>query len=234
MRAGKIVLLVVGIIVILISLAPLLVGGGLMIAERTLRDNEGFYTAPRFNLTRDSYAIVTEPANIDVDGDWDWIAWLRQRQSTDFLTIKVEGSSTNTSKHVFLGIAEANDLRTYLQDVTYDEITDLDMRPADLGYTTHAGTRQPELPTEQIFWASYAHGSGTQELRWNIEQGTYSLVLMNADASQGVNLQVAIGVKAPPVLGGISLGLLIGGLVLLGVGILLIVLAVRSPRTSTL
>ncbi|KKK74786.1 hypothetical protein LCGC14_2880260, partial [marine sediment metagenome] len=43
-----------------------------------------------------------------------------------------------------------------------------------------------------------AYGEETQTLEWGIKEGTYSLVLMNDDGSQGLDLAVSIGVKYPP------------------------------------
>lgn len=232
MSAGKIVLLVFGIIILLVSLVPLLAGGGLMWVEKALRDSEGFYTTPVIQLEKDSYAIVTEPANIDLGGDWEWISWGRRWDPTDFLTLKIEGSSNNPSTQIFLAMAEVSDLETYLQDVKYDEVTDFRIRRPSLEYTDHPGTSRPEAPTTQTFWTASAYGEGTQTLEWGIEEGTYSLVLMNDDGSQGLDLAVSIGVKVPPVVGWIGVAILVVGLVLLGVAVLMLYLAVRRPKPS--
>ena len=227
MSGGKIVLLVFGIIILLISLVPLLSGGGLMWAEKALRDSEGFYTTKAIQLEKDSHAIVTKPANIDLGGDWEWFSWGRRWHPSDFLTLKIEGSSNDPSKQIFIGMAEVSDLEAYLEDVDYDEVTDFRLRRPRLGYTNHPGTSEPQAPTTQTFWTASAHGGGTQSLEWGVEEGTYSLVLMNDDGSRGLDLNALVGVKVPPVVWGISVGLLIGGIVLLGIAILMIYLAVR-------
>ena len=232
MKAGKIVLLVFGIIVLLISLVPLLGGGALMWAEKALRDSEGFYTTPAIRFEKDSHAIVTKPANIDLGGDWEWVFWGRCWDPSDFLTIKVEGSSDNSSKQIFIGVAEVQDLEAYLKDVEYDEVTDFSIRRSRLDYTNYPGTSQPQAPTTQEFWTASAHGEGTQTLEWGIEEGTYSLALMNEDGSRGLNLNASVGVKVPAVIWGISVGLLVVGLVLLGVAILMICLAIRRSKTT--
>ena len=232
MKAGKIVLLVFGVIVLLISLVPLLAGGGLMWAEKTLRDSEGFYTTPAIQLEKDSHAIVTGHANIDLGGDWEWLSWGRRCDPSDFLTLKIEGSSNDPSKQIFIGVAEVSDLEAYLKDVEHDEITDFRIRRPSLGYTNHRGTSEPEAPTSQAFWTASAHGEGTQTLEWGIEEGTYSVALMNDDGSRGLNLAASVGVKVPPVVGGIGIGLLVVGLVLLAVAILMIYLGVRRPKTA--
>lgn len=232
MKAGKIVLLVFGIIILLISLVPLLAGGGLMWAEKALRDSEGFYTTPAIQLEKDSHAIVTGHANIDLGGDWEWISWGRRWAPSDFLTLKIEGSSNDPSKQIFLGIAQVRDLEAYLNDVEYDEISDFRIHRPSLSYTNHPGTSEPKAPTSEAFWTASAHGEGTQTLEWGIEEGTYSVALMNEDGSRGLNLAVSVGVKVPPVVGGIGIGLLVVGLVLLVVAILMIYLAVRRPKTA--
>lgn len=233
MKAGKIVLLVFGIIILLISLVLLMGGGGLMWAERALRDSEGFYTTPAIQLEKDSHAIVTKPANIDLGGDKGWFSWGGKRWGpSDFVTIKIEGSSNDPSKQIFLGIAKASDVENYLADVEYDEITDFTIHDGSFDYTNHPGTLTPEDPTTQTLWTVSAHGEGTQALEWGIEEGTYSVALMNEDGSRGLNLAASVGVKVPPVVGGIGIVLLVIGIVLLAVAILMIYLAVRRPRVA--
>ena len=140
MKAGRIVLLVFGVIVLLISLVPLLGGGGLMWADKALRDSQGFYTTPAIQLEKGSHAIVTGHANIDLGGDWEWLSWGRRWDPSDFLTLKIEGSSNDPEKQIFIGVAEVQGLEAYLEDVEYDEISDLRIRHASLGYTNHPGT----------------------------------------------------------------------------------------------
>lgn len=229
MSAGKIVLLVFGVIVLLVSVVLLLPGGALMWAERALKDSEGFYSTKTIQLERDSYAIVTKPADIDLKGDWEWPFWGGHWDPSDFLTLKIEGSNNDPSQQIFIGVAEASDLEVYLRDVEYDEITRFRIRPRRLGYTNHPGSSGPAAPITQTFWTASAHGAGTQTLEWGIEPGTYSFVLMNEDGSRGLNLSTIVGVKIPPILWGVSVGLLVGGIVVLAIAILMIYLAVRRP-----
>ena len=65
MSAGKIILLVFGIIGLLISIVFLVGGGILLWAQNTIKDTEGFYNTKTIQIEKDSYAIVTGPANID-------------------------------------------------------------------------------------------------------------------------------------------------------------------------
>jgi len=232
MSGGKIVLLIFGIIVLLVSLVLLLPGGALMWAEKALRDDEGFYTTKTIEFDRDSYAILTEPANIDLGEEWEWLPWVRSWCPSDFLTLKIEGSSSDSSKQIFIGVAETSDLERYLTGVEYDEITDFKFRRLSPKYTNHPGTSEPLAPTSQAFWTASAHGAGTQTLEWGIESGTYSFLLMNEDGSRGLDLEALVGIAVPSVLWGIGVGLLIGGLVVLALAVLMIYLAVRRPKTT--
>jgi len=230
MSGGKIVLLVFGVIVLLVSLVLLLPGGALIWAERTLRDGEGFYTSKSIELDRDSYAIITESANIDLGDEWEWLPWVRSWGPSDFLTLKIEGSSSDSSKQIFIGVAETSDLKGYLAGVEYDEFSDFNFRRLKPEYTNHPGTSEPLAPTSQAFWIASAHGAGTQTLEWAIESGTYSFLLMNEDGSRGLDLEALIGIAVSSLLWGIGVGLLIGGLVAMALAILMIYLALRQRK----
>ncbi len=230
MSGGKIALLVFGIIVLLVSPVLLLPGGVLIWAERTLRDGEGFYTSKAIELDRDSYAIVTEPANIDLGDEWEWLPWVRNWGPSDFLTLKIEGSSSDSSKQIFIGVAETSDLEGYLRGVEYDEVSDFKFDHLKPEYTNRSGTSEPVAPTSQAFWIASAYGAGTQTLEWAIESGTYSFLLMNEDGSRGLDLEASIGIAVPSVLGGIGVWLFIGGLVVLALAVLMLYLAVRQRK----
>ena len=228
MSAGKALLLVFGAIVVLIAAGLLIGGGALMWTEGALKDTEGFYTTRTVPLTRDSYAIVSEPAEIDLGPAWilDW---------SRLVTVKVEATSNDPSKGLFIGIAETEAASAYLAGVEHDEITELHIRGrrADrVEYRNHPGTSPPAAPTSQTFWIASAHGPGTQTLKWDLEEGSYLLVLMNEDGSRGIDLQGTIGARVPW-LPGVGIGLLLGGIAVLVIGLVLIVLGARgAPPVS--
>jgi len=223
MGAAKVLVAIVGVLIILGAL-PLLFGGGFLLwAHYGLSDGAGFITTGTVDIDRDSYAIVTEPAEIEIDPSGLW--W-----SGKLVTLRVEGSSADPEKGIFIGIASESDLDTYLENVEYDEVTELTVFPYDITYTTIYGNSSPSPPAAQSFWEAQAWGTGTQSLQWNIESGTYSLVLMNDDGSDGVDLEVAFGIKVPLIFG-VGIGLLVGGLFLLALGIVIVALALRRPES---
>jgi uncharacterized membrane protein len=229
MSAGKIILLIFGIIGLLISIGLLVGGGTLLWADSTIKDSEGFYTTKTIEIEKDSHAIVTGPADFDVEtgSDWGW-GW----DLGDLVTFKIEGSSNDPSKQIFIGVAMESDVDTYLSGVDHDEITDLNIYPYSVDYKHHSGSVVPGTPNSQTFWSESTYGAGTQILEWELEPGSHSLVLMNEDGSSGIDMDIVLGAKVPLLLG-IGIGLLVGGVIVLSISILMIFLAARKPRVVT-
>ncbi|MBA7701660.1 hypothetical protein ES703_110404 [subsurface metagenome] len=223
MSAGKIILLVFGVIVVLISFSLMAGGGALIWADATHVDSEGFIKSDAIHIERDSRAVVTGSIEIDEEA-------LRVLNWMGVITVfEVEGRSNNPSKQIFIGVADESDVETYLNNVDYDEITfiDIDWLSFDeVTYTSHLGSSTPIAPTSQTFWAASAHGAGTQTMGWETEVGSHSIVLMNDDGSSGVDLSAIFKAKIPSIFG-FGVGLLIGGIVLLIVGGFMVYLAVR-------
>jgi uncharacterized membrane protein len=225
--AGKVILLVFGGIGLLISVALLVGGGVLFWADNVIKDSEGFYATGTIRTEKDSYATVTGPTDIDMDAGWDWgWGW----NLGNLATFRVEGSSNDAAKQVFIGVARESDLDAYLSGVEHDEMTRLHMFPYRLDYRHRSGSVVPGAPTSQTFWTESTHGAGTQSLEWELEAGRHSLVLMNADGSAGVDMDIVLAAKVP-LLFGVSVGLLVGGVVALSVSILMIYFAARRRDT---
>ena len=224
MGVGKILLLVFGIIIVVVAIGMMAAGGGGLWANSALKDDEGYFTTKTIRIDKDSYAIVSEPQDIDIGSVWVW-DW------GHLATIKVEGSNDDPSKNIFIGIARESDLRDYLSDVEYDEVIELEINPDKFEYRNRPGSSEPAAPTTQIFWDEKAHGLGTQTMEWELESGTWSLVAMNEDGSAGLDLSIVLGAKIPWLFG-VGLGLLLGGIVVLLLGAFMIVLAVRRSQRS--
>ena len=110
-------------------------------------------------------------------------------------------------------------------------MTDVDFSPFRVDYDRERGKGRPAAPASQDFWAASAQGNETQTLTWDIADGDWSLVVMNADGSAGVDARVSAGAKLPwlTALGWGTLGAGVLGLAIAG---LMTGLAIRSPRAS--
>ena len=228
MSAGRIVLIVFGAIILLVALALIAAGGTLVWLDKAHSESEGFITTNTIYLERASYAITTEPAEIDFEIEIEpwWFV-----DGHDIATIKVQGSSEDSSKQIFIGIADEADVQAYLNSVNYDEISEFRVSPFRVYYTNHPGSSAPAAPTSQTFWIISEYGPGTQTLEWEVETGNWVLVLMNTDGSVGTDLNGVVGIKVPWIFG-VGLGILIGGIVLLIISIVMIVLASRRPKVG--
>jgi len=224
MSAGKIVLLVFGVIVVLISFGLLAGGGALIWVDATHVDDEEFINSDTINIERDTHAVITGPIDIDEEAlrVVNWMGII-----TDF---EIEGRSNDSSKGIFIGVADESDVEAYLSNVAYDEMTFIDfgwqLSIDDIIYTKHPGNSIPVAPTSETFWTASSHGNGTQTMAWETEAGRHSIVLMNDDGSAGVDLSVIYKVKIPSIFG-LSVGLLVGGILVLIGGCFMVYFAVR-------
>ena len=90
-----------------------------------------------------------------------------------------------------------------------------------------AGESTPEPPGDQTFWVAQVTTEDADELTWEVESGDWTVVMMNADASRGVDVDARLGIKVDWLLPAL-IGLLALGLVLLAGGTLLVIFASRG------
>jgi hypothetical protein len=96
--------------------------------------------------------------------------------------------------------------------------------------TELAGSAPAVPPTGTDIWVAQTSGSGPRSLQWTPGNGNWTVVVMRADGTAGVSATMRAAATVPA-LTGVSVGLLLGGLVLLAGGGLLIALAVHRAQT---
>jgi len=206
----------------LIVATPLLIGGGtVLMVETTLTDAEGFITSTPIEVDVDGYALVAGPAEIDISPEIP--LELGQMAS---IRLQIVGEGERSSQGVFVGIADSGVVDDYLGGVPYAVPETVDEESMTLSYrVAEESGALPGRPADQPFWIASTSGTGPQELVWEIEDGTYSIVVMNDDASDGLSFETRIGAHIP-LLKPIGTGLLVGGSVVMALGALLVALAV--------
>jgi hypothetical protein len=202
--AGRVVLIVVGVIAALLSLGLLAGGTALVVVDQTQRDEDGFLMSPSEDFSTATYAIVSESADVDFGGSES-----AARAILGDVRIRSE-----SDRDVFIGIARDTDVEEYLSGVEYSVVTDIEKNP---DYSDHPGGAPTSPPGDQDFWVASASGSGQQTLEWEPEDGSWSAVLMNSDGSRGVASELSIGAELDAALW--------VGIVLLAIGALLAALA---------
>ena len=227
MSAGKIILLIFGSIIVLISFGLIAGGGTLLWADAKYVDSEGFLTSDTLRIERDSYAVVAGPIEIDEVA-------LDVLRTMGVITIfEFEGMNNNPSKQIFMGVADEADLNNYLNNVNYDEITSIDfgwhLDFDEVTYVDHPGNSTPSSPSSETIWTASADGAATQTLEWETEVGSYSIVMMNADGSSDIDLDIVFKAKIPSIVR-YAVGLLVAGIILLIIGGLMVFFAVCKNK----
>jgi hypothetical protein len=219
MSGGRIALLVIGSILALVSLGLLAGGGALVWAHATQRDDDGYYSTRFERFESDGYAIRSEDLDLGTEGP-DWLF-----EEGRLGTVRLAGASEIPGKELFLGIGPRTEVEAYLNGVDHDVLVDFEVDPFRAEYRDESGTRAPEPPGSQPFWAAV----GERRLEWDVAEGNWVAVVMNADASRGVSADISAGAKTNLVIWAaviaLGLGVLFGGL-----AAILIVLAVRGAH----
>ena len=204
----------------------LLAAGGLALWANGKKDDDGYLTTKSERFATGTYALATDDLDIDSHGT----GWLVDTDRYGKVRLKVQ---PRAGKPVFVGIARSDDVARYLDGTAHAELTDLSTDPFRAQYQPHAGDAPATLPSQQRFWTASAQGAGQQKLTWNVEHGSWSVVVMNADGSRGVDARVSAGANVP-ILSTIAWGALGAGLVLLIAAGGLVAVGVRSAGTSAL
>jgi hypothetical protein len=222
--AGRIGLIVAGAVAGILALGALGLGAGSLWADGEKND-QGYLTTDSERFAAGTRALATDNLDVDLDGV-DWLV-----DSGDFGKVQLEVAS-ESDEPVFVGIARTAEVTSYLRGVDRTRVTDLDADPlgrVESSYERESGHRRPAAPAQQSFWAASTQGRGAQTLDWRVDDGDWSVVVMNADGSRGVAADVKAGAKVPFLdeLGWSAIG---GGGVLLIGALALIVAGVRPPR----
>ena len=218
---GRVITIVASALVALFALGFLVAGGALLWIDGK-KDEQGYITSGAERFATDTAAIATSGLDVDLDGAESIVG----PDSYGKLRLKVAAQG---DKPVFVGIARRSNVTTYLSGTAHTTLTDVDYSPFHADYRDARGNRDAAPPSTQRIWAASTVGSGTQTLDWDVDEGNWSIVVMNADGSPGVDVDVRAGAKVPHLAGfgwvsigtGTALVVIAGGLLFVGL---------RGPR----
>ena len=214
--------IVVGGFVAVIAAVFLAVGGALIWGE-SQKDADGYLSTDSERYATTTNAIATEDLDLDDTGPGVIVG----EDAYGKVRLRVE---PNADKPLFVGIAPTDRVESYLAGTSHTTLTDVDYAPFEADYHDADGTRRPAAPAAQDIWAASAHGTGTQTLTWDVESGSWSVVVMNADGSAGVDAGVSAGANVP-VMDDLAWAATSTGLVLMGGALVLLVVGIRArPR----
>jgi hypothetical protein len=224
MNGRSIALIVTGSLATLLAVG-LLAGGGLALWGNAQKDSDGYLSTDTHQFEAGTRALATENLDIDLDGG-DVIM-----DTGDLGKVRLQVESRD-DKPVFVGVARTSAVDDYLAGVSHTTLTDVSTTPFDADYDDHSGHRRPVAPADAQIWAASEQGSGKQTLNWEIHDGDWSVVVMNADGSRGVDADISTGAKVPFLneLGWTAVG---SGSFALLAGVALLVAGFRRPSDPT-
>ena len=218
---GRVVAVVIGSLLALVSVGLLGAGGTAMWADLTHRDGAGFVTSDVHEFSTAGSALATDPVELGDPG----IGWLYSGIVLGEVRIRVEPSEPGST--LFVGIGPTADVDRYLAGVSRTVIEDL---WTDTVSTSGGGTPR-SAPGTQDFWVASVAGTGSQTLKWDPANGSWTVVVMNAEGEPGVSVATDLGAEMP-LLMAIAVGSLAFGVAFLIGGVLLITGAVRRSRAG--
>jgi hypothetical protein len=217
---GRIAGLVLGVLLVLVALILLAAGGTGLWADRTQRDG-GYVTTDVHAFSISGSALATEPTRLGAAG----IGWLYSPGLLGKVRIRV--TPGNPRAPLFVGIGRSADVDRYLAGVNRTVVTDFFADKLE----AVAGGPARSAPGAQRFWVASSAGAGTRTVLWKPSNGSWDVVVMNADARPGIDVRAELGARMPAVLW-IAVGVTAAGALFLAGGGLLIASAVRGRRGS--
>jgi hypothetical protein len=218
MKATKLIAAVVGVPMVLGSVA-LTVLGGIALA---VPDDDGWVSAGPIRVSSDAVALVGEDIRIDmgthIGNGGTHLGW-------GGVTARIEATSRN-GKDIFIGVANDQDVASYLSGVAVARIESFHHDPA---FEERNGLTAISPPAEHDIWvASSVDGS----LEWDVTDGDWVVVLLSADGSAGVDVSLSGAARIPylSVVAAVAIAL---GLIGMTFGTLLTYYGVRAVRAPS-
>jgi hypothetical protein len=221
--AGRVAAVVAGALAALLAIGAFAVGGVLLYADGH-KGHDGYLTTASHRFHTKTSALATQNIDLNTDApdglvDGSGLGHVRLR------------ATSNAGKPVFVGIARTRDVDAYLRGTAHATVTDVNYGAFErfrASYRTHGGAR-PAPPAQQRFWTASTSGPGSRTLDWKARDGSWSVVVMNADGSPRVDTAVKVGSDAPWLTAAAwtSIGL---GAVIAAIAAALLVAGLRPPR----
>jgi hypothetical protein len=215
-----VVVVVIGSFLALLGVIGVLAGGALTLAAATQRDGAGYFHTDTERFSSGTFAITSNDVDLGTGTrPKDWGVELG-----DLFRVRLRAAPAERGVPVFVGIGRTADVNRYLHGVSRDVVRDVDLDPFRVKYRTIAGGSEPGAPGDEDFWVAKSGGPGRRTVVWEPTSGNFTVVLMNADGSRGVDANASVGVSVHH-LWAIVAGLFVVGVILLAGGVALIVAA---------
>ena len=222
--AGRVVAIVLGCLVFVVA-GGLIAGGiTLAVAQGAVRDDTGFLMSAEEEFQTPTHAITS--SNME----------MRMADSGGFVPERLLGDTKLmvtplNGKAVFVGIGATAEVEDYLAGVAHTTVVEFTNGAAEPVYQDLPGEAPTTAPAGAVTWAAQASGTGPQGVVWSLEEGDWTIVVMNADGSADVAVDLAAGAEFPAIGTVVAVLLSLGGCLLI-LAAVLIIGALRAAGTE--
>ncbi|HET6848329.1 MAG TPA: DUF4389 domain-containing protein [Gaiellales bacterium] len=230
---GGVIMTVLGALGVLVGLALIIAGSGVLWVDQTQRDSRGFVMSPTERLTTQTPAITAAYQRTNdalharsLAFDTHGPSWLF---TSDRLgTLRIHAHTAN-GRQLFVGIAPTAKAEDYLAGVSHAELNGFPN--GNPRYVDQPGRASAPRPAAQTFWAAKATGNNVA-LSWHVRHGDWTIAVMNANGAPGVSTDAQLGARLAFLgeLAGILLGI---GLVSAAAAAALMVFGIRRLNRPT-
>ncbi|NGN62692.1 hypothetical protein G5C51_02090 [Streptomyces sp. A7024] len=175
-------------VTVVVAVLLLIAGGVATWAAAEQAGGGGWFSTPREEFRTSARALVTDELEVSTGRPGD-----PSNDIGELGAVRVRVDRVRGEQPLFVGIARRGDVDRYLRDVAHERLARVHNDPFRADFTRAAGNRTPARPGDQHFWV--ATGSDTRDLVWDKSHGTWTLVVMNADASPDIAIRADIGLR---------------------------------------
>jgi len=163
----------------------LFAAGGVLLWADGQKDDQGYLNTSSERFSTRTAALATENLDVDLDG-------LSSAVGDDTLgRVRLDVRPAG-AEPVFAGIARTQDVDDYLRGTAHTIVRDVDTDPFRAHYGDRPGDRRIAPPAGESIWVASSTGGA---LDWKVRDGDWSVVVMNADGSRGVDAGVSAAAK---------------------------------------
>jgi hypothetical protein len=217
---GRVASVLAGGLLMLLAVA-LLSAAGVAVWANTHRNAAGYVTTGVHRFSAAGSAVVTEPIDLRATGTGWWYS------PAVLGDVQIHVTSANEASRIFVGIGPSVQVDGYLAGVSRTVVADFRTDRA----AAIAGGTAATAPGEQDFWVASTSGAGGRTLSWKPAEGSWTVVVMNADGRAGVDVGADLRARMSALLP-IGAGLLALGIVFAAAGAFVIAGAIRRARRT--
>ena len=214
---GRIAAVAIGVLLVLVALALLGAGGTALWADRTQRDG-GYVTTGVHDFSTAGSALATVSTELGSAG----IGWMYSPGLLDEVRIRVRRRVPAQGCSWGSALRERRSLPRRGEPHRHHRVLGREVETVTGG--------QAEIRSyDTELLGRFLHGLRSRTLEWEPTDGSWTVVVMNADGRPGIDVGADLGARMPAVLW-VAVGLAVAGGWFLAGGVLLIAGAIRGGR----